>query len=473
MPEKSSNPIWNSLSSVKLTFILLILLAITSITGTIIPQQEGAAKFAQALSPGLVRLFSSLQLFDMYHSIWFRFIICFLTINIIICSIDRFPTTLKLFRLVPRPDRSKPFEGLPQQRILSGKGEINDVTAKVMEILKRQYKNTVLKDTDKDCFIHAEKGRYTLFGVYLVHFSVLLILIGAVIGSLLGFDAYVNILEGEEVDTIVLRTSVEHKHKKLGFSVHCEKFSVNFYDNGAPKEYRSDLGFIINGNTVRKGSLLVNHPITFRGITFYQSSYGSTAGNKVRLRISGAESDTKGSIMEIEKNHSLHLPGNEGEFQVVEIDENLKGVMGPAALISIKPHQGEETRFWVLRDLELLRKRFPEAMFQSSRLNPSAFKPYTFHLQDIESRYYTGLQVSRDPGVIFVYAGFFMIMIGLFITFFASYRRIRVRIAEKNRKIRVSVAGMANKNPVGMERELDRLSLKISTLFASEGEING
>ncbi len=102
MAEKSPNPIWNTLSSIRITLILLIILAITSIFGTLIPQQEESIKFAQGLSPGLAHMLSSLQVFDMYHSVWFRLIICCLALNLIVCSIDRFPVTLKLFRAHPK-----------------------------------------------------------------------------------------------------------------------------------------------------------------------------------------------------------------------------------------------------------------------------------------------------------------------------------------------------------------------------------
>ncbi|HEX9911182.1 MAG TPA: cytochrome c biogenesis protein ResB, partial [Desulfatiglandales bacterium] len=86
-----SNALWKLFTSVKLTLGLLIVLAVTSIFGTVIPQQEGAMELAERLSPGLVSLLSSLQLFDMYHSLWFRLIIGTLALNLIICSLDRFP----------------------------------------------------------------------------------------------------------------------------------------------------------------------------------------------------------------------------------------------------------------------------------------------------------------------------------------------------------------------------------------------
>jgi len=463
---KRSDIIWDIFSSVKLTLTLLIILAVTSIAGTVIPQQEGAMEFAQKLSPGLVQLFNSLQLFDMYHSLWFRIIIALLSLNLIVCSMKRFQITLKLFQALPRPDRSKPFENLPPQRDFQVTGEIKEVTGRVAEFMRSQHKKIEEKDTEKGNFFYASKGRYSLFGVFVVHLSVLAILIGAIIGSLSGFEAYVNIVEGDSTDTVTLRKSSVHAHKKLGFSVHCEKFTVDFYDTGTPKEYRSELSFLDGGRVLKKGNLLVNHPITFRGITFYQSSYGTIPGERVRLKISRHQRESK--TLEIERGHPMPLPHNEGQFEVVEVHGNLKGMMGPAALISIKPKQGEEVRFWVFQDFESLQKRFPKAMFQSPVLNPSAFKPYTFYLNEIQSKYYTGLQVNKDPGVPLVWMGFFMIVMGLFTTFFTSHRRVWVRVLQDKGKIRISVSGKANKNPVGMERELDHLVHKLEDLFITE-----
>ena len=465
---KRSDIIWDIFSSVKLTLTLLIILAITSIAGTVIPQREGAMEFAQKLSPGLVRLFNSLQLFDMYHSIWFRVIIALLSINLIVCSLKRFQVTLKLFQALPRPDRSKPFENLPPQRNFQVKGEIKEVADRVAEFMRGQYKKIEEKDTEKGNFFYGSKGRYSHFGVFVVHLSVLAILIGAIIGSLSGFEAYVNIVEGDSTDTVTLKKRTVHTHKKLGFSVHCEKFTVDFYDTGTPKEYRSDLSFTDGGRVLKKGSLLVNHPITFRGITFYQSSYGTIPGDRVRLKISRHQGEPKIKTLDVEKGHPSPLLGNEGKFEVMEVHGNLKGMMGPAALISIKPNQGEEVRLWVFQDYELLRKRFPKVMFQSTVLNPSAFKPYTFYLDEIQSKYYTGLQVNKDPGVPLVWIGFFMIVMGLFITFFISHRRVWVRVSKDKGKIRISVTGKANKNPVGMEREIDHFAHKLKNLFITE-----
>ncbi|MGD2127633.1 MAG: cytochrome c biogenesis protein ResB [Desulfobacteraceae bacterium] len=457
--EKRPNAIWNIFSSIKLTLVLLILLAITSIFGTLIPQQEGAMAFAQRLSPGLVNLLSSLQLFDMYHSVWFRLLIGSLALNLVVCSIDRFPTSMKRFRARPKPDRFKPFKNLASQRSFSLKEEMTETSDRVAQILKAQYRRLETKITDTGHFFYADKGRYSHFGVYLVHLSVLLILIGGIIGSFFGFEAYVNIPEGEAVETVRLRKT--RAPKTLPFTVRCEKFTVDFYENGAPKEYRSDLIFIADGKAVQHGALLVNHPITFNGITFYQSSYGTLPGNRVRLHISG-ELNSENAFFDAEVGTRYQLPGNEAQFLVRDIRPNFMR-MGPAVQIMIKPAEGEDITFWVFQNEAQIRNRFPGIFQKFPKLNPSAFKPYTFFLDEIESRYYTGLQVNKDPGVSLVWLGFFVIILGLFVTFFMSHRRVWVHISNTSQGITVSVAGKANKNPVGLEKELDQLTERLRT----------
>ena len=465
--DQKSNLIWNIFSSVKLTLILLIILAIASVVGTIIPQQEGAVEFARGLSPGTFELFSSLGLFDMYHSAWFRIIIGLLVLNLVICSINRLPATLKLYRASEKVDRSKPFEDLPPERKFSVRAEMEEVGDRVANFLMRHYKMVEVKTGPNGNFYYGEKGRYAYFGVYLVHLSVLIILIGGIVGSFFGFEAYVNIPEGERVDTVALRNKMTPK--KLGFSVQCDKFFVEFYEDGTPREFRSHLRFLSGEKVVHEGRLLVNHPIEFKGITFYQASYGTIPG-KIHLKISKGKSNPETWNLVLDQDKAVSLPGASAQLQVVEVSDNLRGAMGPAALIHIKPEQGEEIRFWVFQRIEMLRKRFPGAMLKAPILDPSSFKPYTFFLERLENQYYTGLQVNRDPGVWLVWTGFFLMVGGFFVAFFTSHRKVWVRVFKSKARAKVSVAGRANKNPVGLERELDQVTRGLKDKLLGERE---
>lgn len=463
-PKEKTNAVWSFFSSVRLTITLLIILAIVSIFGTLIPQHEESAHFVHSLSPALIQVFNALQLFDIYHSLWFRIIIGALALNLMICSIDRFPLTLKRYRTQEKPGRAKPFENLLSHRSFSVNGEMGNVASAVAGLLKRHYGHVQVTQSEAEGFVFAEKGRYALFGVYLVHLSVLLILVGGITGSFLGFEAYVNIPEGEAVDTVFLRKGAVPK--RLSFAVECEKFTVDFYDNGAPKEYRSDLSFIEDGQVVLRTGLLVNHPVTFRGITFYQASYGTIPGDTVHLRISQEGRGNEPALLNAEKGRLIELPGKDGQFEVTDIRSDFMN-LGPAAHIQIKPPEGEWVRFWVFQHQDMIRERFPGIFERSPRFHFDSYKPYAFSLAGIESKFYTGVQVNDDPGVFLVWMGCFVMMGGFFFTFFTSHKRVWIRLSKKKGRLTVSVAGRADKNPVGMDRELDQMTDRLRGLLTA------
>lgn len=447
--------LWRAFSSIKLTLFLLVLLAVTATFGTLIPQQESAMELADRLSPTLVKLLATLQLFDLYHSWWFRLIIGALAVNLIVCSIDRFPASLKRFRFSPKAGREKLFENPVPGRRFTVKGPFDRVSMLLEGELKRQYRKTEKKDGDQATYYFVQKGRTSYFGVYLVHLSVLLILAGGIVGSLFGFEGFVNILEGEGVNKALLRKS--RVSRPLPFTVRCDKFTVEFYPNGTPREYRSDLVFLANGETAYQGPLRVNHPITFQGITFYQSSYGTIPGKKARLSLKSE--NPEGNVMiEAETNKPFPLPGKEAEAAITEMRSDFMR-MGPAVLLMIRPRAGDEVQFWVFKNHTMIEERFRGLFERFPKFNPSSYKPYTFFLESMESRYYTGLQVSRDPGVVLVWIGFVAIMVGLFVTFFLSHRSIWIRLSQDKNGAQIAVAGTSNKNTVALERELDKLAL--------------
>jgi len=461
---KKPNILWRSFRSVRLTIVLLILIAIASVLGTFIPQREEALEFAHRLDPDTFRLFYALGLFDMYHSAWFRILVGLLALNLVICSIDRFPGAWRRFSARPRPDRSKVFHDIPEDQRLEVITSGESVLETVRTIIASKYKRVTKKTSPPATFFYAEKGRFSHFGVYIVHLSVLIIIAGALIGSFYGFEAYVNILEGEKVDSAMIRGRM--LPVDLGFSVRCDDFSVSFYDNGTPKEYRSDLTFFENGKKVKSAVVRVNYPAKFRGIIFYQSSYGTIPGDSAMIRLVRRASKPEVRSVNAGSNKEIPLPHGEGTFVVLKIKDNFMN-MGPAVLIKVKPKQGDQIRFWVFQHHEIISRQFPGIFDRFPKLNPSAFKPYTFFLEGIESKYYTGLQVSRDPGVPVVWAGCFLIVAGLFITFFTSHRRLWIKVLQQHGKSEISVAGMANKNPVGLEREIHEL---LGELKSSLGE---
>ena len=88
---------WDFFCSLKLSISLLILLAVTSIIGTVIPQLPNVPpEYLQSLSSGKLFLYKNLGFFNMYHSWWFMLLLYLLTVNLVACSIKRLPRVWKI-----------------------------------------------------------------------------------------------------------------------------------------------------------------------------------------------------------------------------------------------------------------------------------------------------------------------------------------------------------------------------------------
>ena len=125
--------IWDFFSSVKLTIVLLLSLAATSIVGTLIPQNEDPAAYFKAFGQYLFQLFNILDLFDMYHSWWFQLLLILLTINIIVCSIDRMSSNRRILFV-----KKSSFK-LPRFRNIKDKEKFDD--SRPPEQLKNSYQD--------------------------------------------------------------------------------------------------------------------------------------------------------------------------------------------------------------------------------------------------------------------------------------------------------------------------------------------
>ncbi|UCD78055.1 MAG: cytochrome c biogenesis protein ResB, partial [Desulfobacterales bacterium] len=311
--------IWDLFASVKLTIVLLLSLAVTSIIGTLIPQNEDPQAYFQAFGGVLYRLFSLLDLFDMYHSWWFQLLILMLTANIIICSIDRMSANRRiLFVRHPNFNLSR-FRNLKRKEIVSEHRSPQQLKEIYQAFIARRFRHSRLESTENGFAIFGEKGHWTRFGVYTVHLSVVILLIGGLIGSIFGFDGFVNIAEGESVQRVQLRNNSQTV--MLDFAVRCDDFDVSFYKTGAPKEFRSSLTILEAGRPVRQQDIIVNDPLRYKGISFYQSSYGSLPSNQVILSLT-----SKKTGMIYTQNASVdqpvQLPEKLGTFVIKEFQQS-------------------------------------------------------------------------------------------------------------------------------------------------------
>ena len=435
--------LWDFFCSLKLAISLIICLAVTSIFGTIIKQNGTLEELQREYSAGTIKLFSALNLFDMYHSWWFILLLYLFTVNLTACSIKRLPRVWKIVS-EPTPILDSGLEkSLSNVHAFATKGTVTQVKERMVGFLKSNFAEPVINEQDGEIHLFAQKSPWSRLGVYVVHLSIIVVFIGAIMGSLFGYKAYINIAEGTEIDKVFTRTE---KPIDLGFKVRCDKFTVTLYDTGAPKEFKSILTVIDNGQEViKQRPTIVNDPLTYKGITFYQSSYGP-AGDPVFHLTIRARNGAFSTPLTLRQGEPVRLADG-SVVQVVEstpeVGPMMPGFSGPAARIEYTP-VGKPSQLFVIF------KNFPN--FDEQRGGEVIF---TYVGSD--SKFFTGLQVAKDPGVWVVWLGCTLMVIGICIAFFMSHKRIWIRIIGN----RVVMAGSASKNPTGFGILFDGLVDKV------------
>jgi cytochrome c biogenesis protein len=430
---QNNNSIWQFFASVKLALLILSLIAVTSIIGTVIPQKESAEFYVQNYGPSMAHFFSVLDIPDMYTSWWFLALLFLLAFNLVICSFDRFPGVWKQIKADGLQVSEDRLEKMGNRYSWQCAGTAHETGALLRGLLVKKGWKFSSRESGDSTLLFSQKGNWTRAGVYIVHTSILVIFLGAIIGSLAGFKGSVLIPETMDRDRVFLYGSGEAK--ELGFTVRCNSFAIEFYPNGTPKEYTSSLTIIENGQEIITKMIEVNDPLSYRGITFYQSSY--EAYQDFVITIQATASGEKQSFV---------VPFQQ---QGLWEEEHLKfGVINAKAI----GQSIVESKLW-----------FSDGKAEPTLewLDDGATLPIQTeggeYLVSTKQMYATGLQVAKDPGVWWVYIGCGLMLFGLYVAFFMSHKRIWLLITPADKGSRILFTGSANKNRQGFESQMAEL----------------
>jgi cytochrome c biogenesis protein len=430
--------------SIKLTIFLLILLAIVSIIGTLIKQNAPSTEYIQRYGVALYNVLDFFNLFDMYHSWWFSAILLLLVVNLIACSLHRFPG---VWRQISRDSGAKELKDsvlktLPYVERISLPRPTEAKEDEIRSHLKKWFNYPKRIEGESSVTFYSEKGRFSRLGVYITHLSILIILIGGIIGSLFGFRGFVNILKGETVDHIALKIKDEEVAKPIGFSIRCNDFRVTFYDLQRPeklvKEYMSDLTILENGKEMLNKAIRVNHPLHYKGLAFYQSSYGAI--HEVTLGVQSKNRKEKMMLKAIE-GETVPVPSSQALIRILRYAPQVHNFGEGVQVALLKPDQPPRA-IWLL-------KAHPQ--FDEKREDD-----FILTLEETATKEYTGLQVTKDPGVWIVWVGCSLMIIGFIISFFFSHQRVWVRVPGKTGG-EIVVAGSTNKGKMGFEKTFSSL----------------
>lgn len=439
---KKKNSIISFFASVKLALFVLFCLSVASIIGTIIPQNKPPEVYVQQYGANMAQLFQVLDIPDMYNSWWFVILLGLLCLNLIVCTIERLPNVWKMVTLDNLAADISRLGKRRDRKTFIAKGTLQETVSQVKDSMSSCGWKSQEKEREEGILLFAQKSPWSRLGVYIVHASIILIFIGAIIGSYFGYKGSMMIPETTKKGTIYQFGTGQPID--LGFEILCERFQLTRYDTGAPKEFLSDLVVLEDGKEVLRRSIEVNDPLHYKGHTFYQSSYEPY--NKFLVNLTN-NNTAQGERFLIEPGKQVKWKMGQTEITYGII--NRARTEEPGILnykIWFHDGTGEPSNFWVKDgDTTTVLRGDTE---------------YSFSLKEF---FATGLQVTKDPGVWYVYTGCIVMLLGLCVAFFISHQRVWAFISNEEDKTQVLLSGHSNKNRLAFEKAFDKLTKQVDS----------
>lgn len=487
------------LSSVRLGVVLLCILVVLSMIGMLIVQQNvnGFDAWFVGLTPAEKTVFGALGFFDIYHSWYFNFLLLFLSLNIILASIDRFPSVWKGYFKDPlvAPTRgwllsqndkatftaASSAEALSiVSEALSGSGYKPTST----ESTKTEYaiRDDGTKDFNKQVVTKAtvvfgERGRSNRLGAYIVHVALLTLFLGHFVALRTGFDADVRMIPGIKSDQIqLIEFNLDKKEKfnvQLPFSIECTDIQQTLIkadgeiDVSNTLDWRTQMRIEDPDYGTFLADVSLNSPVNYRGYRFFQAqTIPIGSARTIQLELTPINGGAP-RFIDIPRNGTVTTDDG---FTIAFTEFQPDFVFGPdgkpstrtgeynnpVAVLAVTSPSGERQSIFAFAN-----KISDDAPVAAPKMG------YRWRLAQFEkSPFAHVLSIKYDPfGASFVawYFGGFGLMFALGFVFFFSHKRIWARIEEQaDGTTEIVLAGHTNRNPFGFSDKFNTLAETIS-----------
>ncbi|HTH59123.1 MAG TPA: cytochrome c biogenesis protein ResB [Paraburkholderia sp.] len=297
------------LSSMRFAISLLVILAIASVIGTVLTQDDPYPNYVNQFGPFWADIFRALSLYTVYSAWWFMLILGFLVVSISLCVIRNGPKMIADLRSW----KDKVREGSLRAFHHKGEFEVDGTTraataATLGQLARRLGYRFVTRETDGATLIAGKRGALTRIGYIFAHLAIVVICIGGLLDSNLPvklqmwlfdktpvrsngtiseigpehrlplsnptFRGYAWVPEGQYVSTAILNEPDGSLIQDLPFSIELKKFIVDYYSTGMPKLFASDI-VVVDHKTGQRipARVEVNKPFSYDGVSIYQSSF--------------------------------------------------------------------------------------------------------------------------------------------------------------------------------------------------------
>ena len=407
------------LTDLKFALAVLLTIAIASSLGSFIEQDEPILFYQQnyPVEKPIYGFINSnfiliLGLDHIYRTWWFLFLLVILGISLVSCTITRQFPIFKNSKDYSFKKEKKSFLNLPFFVKIE-----NIYYLKEIILLKIQKLNFYIYQNDN--LVYGYKGLIGRISPILVHLSLIIILIGSLIGAFKNFKAQ-EVLPKGELFHIQNPIRVGWFTELPPVNIRVNDFWVE-YEKKKIHQFYSNLSILDNyGNEIKEQTISVNNPLRYKNIDIYQSDWNLLG---IRIEKIGEPkiyefplfSLNKGSkswitwIKDSNKNYSLLFDQLKQHFLVYDEKGNFL----------------KETRLGETIDKE----------YKISDILPS-----------------TGLLIKYDPSIGIIYFGFGLLMITTGLSYL-PYTQIWIVHNSKNSWI----GGITNRGKIQIEIEFENL----------------
>jgi len=412
-----------SFADLRFAIFILIIIALFSITGTVIEQDQTLEHY-KINYPSNNILFSwqiiiSLGLDHVYKTWWFIFLLILFGTSLLTCTYSQQIPSVKIARKCQFFRTKNQFKKLKLVTTLKNSVLSNlifELNLKNYSIFQQQH------------VIYCYKGLIGRIAPIIVHISMILVLSGSVIGSVGGFNAQ-EIIPKSEIFHVQNLLSLGKFATVPNTSGRVNDFWITYNKNTKIDQFYSDFSILNNsGKEIKRKTISVNHPIKYKGISYYQTDW-----NLVALRIQDNQlKTTQYPLINIGKETSKSY------LSWIPLDEQFKE--GLTVLVdNLEGYVSVYDKFGV---------------FQGNlELNESLRSTMPITLVDIISS--TGLQIKTDPGIFLIYTGFGFLMVSTIISY-VTYSQIWIVEDEKS----IFIGGNTNRAKFDFELEFAKLTKK-------------
>jgi cytochrome c biogenesis protein len=276
---------WRQLTSMRTALVLLLLLALASIPGSVIPQENIdslAVSQWRDNHPRLAPIWDRLDLFDVYGSVWFSAIYILLMISLVGCIVPRLFVYARAARARP-PRAPRHLSRLPESTSYTTDEDPEVVLERAAKALRRKRFRV---DAGDDA-VAAERGHLREAGNLVFHLAVIVVLVGVAVGSLFGYKGGVIMLNGEEYGFSNNLTQYDDFAPGALFDPDVmEPFSFSITDfevewltegerAGMAREFVAELAYETEpGGETKAYDLRVNHPLSIGGTDVFLIGHG-------------------------------------------------------------------------------------------------------------------------------------------------------------------------------------------------------